>query len=227
MSKKKAILFGASGTADLVYHGMQNDPYCEIEISAFCVDQEYFYGECKEGLPVVRFEEVEKIYPPDKFSFLVAIGYHGMNTIREQKCRMIANMGYKLSGFIDSRVDMASSVEIGENVFILKGAHVGPFSHIGDNVCIFAGAVVSHHANIGNNVWISPGTVIAGNTIIGNNCFLGINSTIGQNIHIGNNNFLGANALVTKDTTDDSVYIVPNTPKYKLSTSLFMKWSGF
>lgn len=227
MGKKKAILFGASEIADIVYHGMRNDPHCETEIAAFCVEQEYFCEEYKEGLPVVKFKEVEKIYSPDTFCFLVAIGYHGMNTVREQKCRMIAGKGYELVSFIDSRADVASSVKTGNNVCILKGAHVGPFSYIGNNVCIFAGAVVSHHTKVGDNVWISPGTVIAGNTTIGNNCFLGINSTIGNNIHIGNNNFLGANSLVTKDTTDDSVYIVPNTPKYKLSTSLFMKWSGF
>lgn len=66
-----------------------------------------------------------------------------------------------------------------------------------------------------------------GNSAIGNNCFLGINSTIGHNVSVGNNSFLGTNAIVTKNTVDDSVYIVPDTPKYRLNTSQFMKLFKF
>ena len=74
---------------------------------------------------------------------------------------------------------------------------------------------------------MASGSVIGGNTTIGNNCFLGINSTIAHNISVGINNFIGANSIITKSTEDNSVYIVPDTPKYRLETDMFMRLSGF
>lgn len=227
MNKKKVVIFGTSKIADIVYSSIQDDPCADIEIVAFCVDEEYYRENSKEGLPVVKFEEVEKLYPPAEVAFFVAIGYHKMNTVREQRCHAALEKGYELISFIDSRANVASTAKIGRNVLILNGVDIGPFSVISDNVCIYSGAVVSHHVIVKDNVWITSGTVVGGNSIVGSNCFLGINSTVGHNVCVGNNNFLGAKAVVTKNTADDSVYIVPDTPKYRLNTSQFMKLFKF
>lgn len=227
MNKKKVVIFGTSKIADIAYSSIRDDPGSDIEVIAFCVDAEYYQESTKEGLPVVKFEEVENIYPPDETAFFVAIGYHKMNTVREERCLAASEKGYELISFIDSRANVPSTVKIGKNVLILNGVDIGPFSEIGDNVCIYAGAVISHHVTIGSSVWITSGTVVGGNSVVGEHCFLGINSTVGHNINIGNNNFLGANAVVTKNTGDDSVYIVPDTPKYRLNTAQFMKLFKF
>lgn len=227
MNKRKVVIFGISKIADIVYSSIQDDPHSDMEIVAFCVDAEYYQTSEKEGLPVVKFEEVEKLYPPGETAFFVAIGYHKMNAIRAERCCAAVGKGYELVSFVDSRANVASTAEIGKNVLIMNGVDIGPFSNIGDNVCIYSGAAVSHHVIVKNNVWITSGTVVGGNSTVGNNCFLGINSTVGHNVSIGNNNFFGANAVVTKNTLDDSVYIVPDTPKYRLNTSQFMKMFKF
>lgn len=227
MNKRKVVIFGTSKVADIAYSSIKDDPDSDIEVVAFCIDGEYYRESNKEGLPIVKFEEVEDIYPPSEVAFFVAMGYHKMNMVREQRCHTAVEKGYELISFVDSRANIASTVKIGKNALVLNGVDIGPFSVIGDNVCIYSGAVVSHHVTVKNNVWITSGTVIGGNSTVGNNCFLGINSTVGHNVNIGNNNFFGANALVTKNTVDDAVYIVPDTPKYRLNTSQFMKMFKF
>ncbi len=227
MNKKKVVIFGTSKIADIAYSSIRDDPGSNIEVAAFCVDKEYYQESTKEGLPVVTFDDVESTYPPEEFNFFVAIGYHKMNTVREQRCLAAREKGYELASFIDSRANVPSTVKTGENVLILNGVDIGPFSKIGDNVCIYSGAVISHHVTVGNHVWITSGTVVGGNAGVGDYCFLGINSTVGHNITIGSNNFLGTNAVVTKNTPDDSVYIVPDTPKYRLNTEQFMKLFKF
>ena len=104
---------------------------------------------------------------------------------------------------------------------------VEPFVTIGDHVCLYCNSTVAHHSTVKDNVWVTSGTVIGGNTTIGENCFLGINSTIGHNITIGNYNFIGAGTIVTKSTEDDSVYIIQDTPKYRLKTKQFMRLFNF
>lgn len=222
MNKKKIVIFGTSKIADIVYTSIKDDPESVLEPVAFTVDEEYIQEREKFGLPVVSFQEVERYYAPSDYDMIIAIGYHKMNTVREDKCRKAEEKGYGLASFVHSKAELLSTSSIGKNVILLSNVSVGPFTIIGNNVSIYSGAVVSHHAEIEDNVWITSGTVIGGNSKVGANCFCGINSTIGHNIKIGKNNFIGANATITKNTEDESVYVVPDTPKYRLNTSQFM-----
>ncbi len=227
MSKQDIIIFGTSKVAEIIYSSMKSDINAKWNPIAFCVDKEYMKDERKFGLPVVRFDEVENIYSPENYNMLVAMGYHQMNKVRAQKCHEAKEKGYHLISYIHSKADVPLDVEIGENTVILNNVTVGPYSKIGANVYIYNNATVSHHVTVEDNAWITSGTVIGGNTTVGNNCFLGINSTIGHNVSVGMNNFIGTTAVVTKNTEDDAVYIVADTPKYRLNTEQFMRLFKF
>lgn len=228
MCKQKIIIFGVGVTADIVYDSIINDMEADIEVSAFCVDKEYYCMTSKYSLPVVKFQEVQKHYSPQEYKMIVAMGYQKLNLQRTQKCHEAEEKGYQLSGFVHSMADVSWSVrdKIGKNSIIVNNVSIGPEAVIGDNVGIFAGAVISHHAVIEDNVWIAPGTVICGKTVVGANSFIGANSMLGDNITVGKNNFIGAGAVVTKDTENDSVYIIPNTPKYILKSDQFIHMFG-
>lgn len=227
MSKQEVVIFGTSKVAEIVYSCIKNDEMTSWKPVAFCVDKEYLSETEKFGLPVVSFESVDKKFNPLKYKMLIAMGYHKMNQVREKKREEAKKKGYELVSYIHSMADVSADAEIGENVIILNNATIGPFCKIGNNVCIYNNATVSHHVNIEDNVWITSGTVIGGNTEVGKNCFIGINSTIGHNTKIGANNFLGANCLVTKKTEDNSVYVMQDTPKYRLNTEQFMRLFKF
>lgn len=226
--RRKIIVFGIGATADIVYDGIKSDENSEIEIVAFCADAQYCCEAEKYGLPIVKFEDVEHQYDPEEYGMLVAIGYQKMNAVRAERCRQAVEKGYDLVSFVHSQSDVSASVKekIGQNVIIVANVSIGPEVIIGNNVCIFSGAVISHHAVIKDNTWIAPGTVICGRTVIGANTFLGAGSVIGNDIEIGGNNFIGASAVVTKNTEEDSVYILPDTPKYILNSSQFVRMFG-
>ncbi len=227
MSRRKCVIFGTSKIADVLYQTIIGDNDSDLDPVAFCVDKEYLIADKKVGLPVVGFDDVQDIYDPDQYDMIIAIGYHDLNRVREKKCAEAIQKGYQLKGYIHSKADVALDMTCGKNTIILSNVSIGPGSQIGNNTVIFSGAIISHHVIIGNNNWITSGTVIGGNTIIGNNCFLGISSSIGHNTGIGNYNFLGTNAVVTKKTEDNSVYIVSDTPKYRLNSEDFLKLFKF
>lgn len=227
MEKQKILIFGVSKIAQVVYANMAEDEGSKLEVSGFCVDAAYYNEKELFGIPVFKFEEVEEYMPPKEYKMLVAIGYHKMNRVRETKCQEARQKGYELVSYIHSGADVSNTAMIGENCIILNNVSVEPFAVIGDNVCIYCNAAVAHHSSVDAHVWITSGTVIGGNTQVGKYCFFGINSTIGHNIRIGNHNFVGAGAVITKSTEDDAVYVLPDTPKYRLSTGQFMKLFKF
>lgn len=227
MNKEDIIIFGISKVAEIVYSCILDDRNSEWNPVAFTVDKEYLIDKEKFGLPIVSFQDVEEIYAPKKYKMIIAMGYHDMNRVRAQKCIEAEKRGYELVSFIHSGADISNMVSIGKNTIILNNVSVGPFSKIGNNVCIYNNATISHHTIIEDNVWVTSGSVVGGNSSVGANCFLGINSTIAHNIHIGNNNFIGTNAVITKNTEKDSVYIVPDTSKYRLTTDQFIRMFQF
>lgn len=219
------VIFGTSKVSEVVYTCIKDES--AFNIVGFCVDKEYIDEDKKFGLPVIAFEEIEKVFPSNAFKMLVAIGYHKMNKIREQKCQEAIEKGYELVSYINKKADIASNVEIGQNCVILDNVSVEPFAKIGNNVCLYCNSTIAHHSILEDNVWVTSGAVVGGNSTVGKNTFLGINSTIGHNINIGAENFIGAGALVTKNTEDKSVFICPDTPKYRLNTDQFMKLFKF
>lgn len=227
MNQTDVVLFGTSKIAQVVYAYIRDDKDCGLRVAGFCVDAAYYADDELFGLPVVRFEDAPKMFAPDRVKMLVAIGYHGMNSVRAEKCAAAEAYGYELVSYVHSRADVSSTARMGRNCIVLDNVSVEPFSEIGDNVCLYCNATIAHHAKVGDNCWITSGTVVGGNSTIGNNCFLGINSTIGHNIVVGAENFIGAGAVVTRCTGDKEVYIVPDTPKHRLSTDQFMKLFKF
>ncbi len=219
------VIFGISKVAEIVHTYITHDE--SFKVAGFCVDRQYLAEETKFGLPVIAFEDIEKDFPPDKYKMLVAIGYHDMNKTREQKCKEAKDKGYELVSYVNKDADVAPNAKIGKNCIILNNVSVEPFVEIGNNVCLYCNATVAHHSKIDDNVWITSGTVVGGNSTVGKNCFLGINSTIGHNINIGAENFIGAGAVITKNTEDKSVYVNPDTPKYRLNVDQFMKLFKF
>lgn len=224
---RKVVIFGVSRIAEVLYQTIRSDDKSNLEIEAFCVDHEYKRMDTKYGLPVVDFETVVSAYPPSDYEMIVAIGYHDMNRTRAHKCCQAAEMGYSLPGYVHGNVMITEDVKLGTNVLVFNNVCIGPGCTIGDDSVAFAGSIISHHALIGAHNWITSGTVIGGATTTGNNCFFGICSSIGHNIKIGNMNFIGQNAVITKNTEDNGVYIIPDTPRYRLETEKFMKLFKF
>ncbi len=217
----KVVLFGAGKIADEAFYYLKNDsPH---EVVAFTVDGAYLSEGCKLGLPVVPFEEVKAAFPAGEHRMFVAVGYQDLNKFRARKVAEAKASGYELISYVSSRAHNFGQVEIGENCFVLENVVIQPCSRVGSNVFLWSGNHVGHHATIGDHCYLSGQVVVSGSAVIEPYCFLGVNSTIGHEITIGRESFVGAGALITKSAAPGSVYITPDTPKYRLDSATFLK----
>jgi sugar O-acyltransferase (sialic acid O-acetyltransferase NeuD family) len=217
----KVVIFGAGKIADEAYFYLTNDSPHTIE--AFTVDGPHLAEKEKLGLPVVPFEEVERRYPPDDYKMFVAVGYQELNKFRARKYDEAKSKGYELISYVSSRASNFGNVEIGDNCLVLEFATIQPCSKIGNDVFIWSGNHIGHHASVGDHVYIAGNVVVSGNTKIEPYCFIGVSATLGHEITIGAECLIGAGSLITKNTAAGSVYITPDTSKFRLDSSAFLR----
>ena len=201
---KKLIIFGIGETADLAYHYFSADtPYTVV---AFSVNKEFIKEEFNLGLPVVDFQEIQQIYPPDLYEMFIAISSTKLNRNRTQFYNEAKLLGYKLASYISSHAYVGFQTEIGDNCFILEHNTIQPFVKIGNNVTLWSGNHIGHRSIIHDNCFITSHVVVSGFCEIGKNCFIGVNSSIADYVKIGDDCLIGLGSIIAKSIPSNSIY---------------------
>jgi sugar O-acyltransferase (sialic acid O-acetyltransferase NeuD family) len=217
---KRIVVFGTSDFAIQVSSYLKNDS--DYEIVAYTVDSEYNEGKTFLDLPVVDFEEVQKIYPPEEFGMFVAVGYHKLNKTRESKFNEAKLKGYKLVSYVCSKNIVWSDLELGENCFVMEGNIIQMPVKILDNVFVGIGNGIGHNTLIRENCFLTSKVMIGGFCTIGKNTFIGLGAIIRDKIVIGENNILGAGSIILKSTNNNSSYLTKSTPITKVDIGFIM-----
>jgi sugar O-acyltransferase (sialic acid O-acetyltransferase NeuD family) len=223
---EKVVIFGTSAAAMLSHFSLTHDsPY---EVVAFTVDQNYIKEEKLRGLPVVPFEEIESIYPPDDYKMLVSLLANRVNKTRAEKYQQAKAKGYKFISYISSRAITWPDLVVGENCFIGEGSICRPFLTIGDDVMIMPGAFLGHDSVIKEHCFIAARAVLLGAVTVEPYCSLGANSTILDGVTIARECVIGAGVVIHENTQEKGVYRAnPPTllplPSDKLENLLFTR----
>lgn len=217
----KVVIFGAGKIADEAFFYLTNDS--AHDVVAFTVDSEHITATEKLGLPVVAFERIIESHPPGDFKMFVAVGYQELNKLRARKYDEAKARGYELVSYVSSRASNFGGVAVGDNCFVLEFVTIQPCSQIGNNVFLWSGNHVGHHASVRDHCYIAGNVVISGSTVIEPYCFLGVGATIGHEVTVGEDSFVGAGSLITKNVAPKSVFITPDTPKFRLDSPSFLR----
>jgi sugar O-acyltransferase (sialic acid O-acetyltransferase NeuD family) len=201
----KLVIFGAGGIAKLAYYYFTHDS--KHEVIAFTVDRQYRKGSSYLGLPLVDFEDVAKLYPPDRHKMFVALSYAKMNKVRAEKYAQAKSLGYLLVSYVSSRCTFLTDEPVGDNCFILEDNTIQPFVRIHNDVTIWSGNHIGHDSTIEDHCFISSHVVVSGNVHIHKYCFLGVNSTLRNSITLAPETLVGAGAVISSDTIEKGVYV--------------------
>lgn len=201
----KVVIFGVQDFAELAWYYLTKDS--DYEVVAFAVNKDYLQGKRDfHGLPIIAFEDVHSIYPPEEYLFFAPMSPKRMNKLREEIYHNIKSRGYRLISYISSKATVCDN-EIGDNCFILEDNTLQPFTKIGNNVVLWSGNHIGHHGIIEDHVSFTSHVVMSGHCKIGSHSFLGVNSTLRDGISIAEGTFIAMDASVTKDTLPWSVYM--------------------
>lgn len=201
----KIILFGVGQVASLTYAYLTRDS--EYEVVAFTVDRDHLMEPTLFGLPIVPFDEVERLYPVEEYGMLVSISFRRMNRLRAEKYQQAKAKGYKLINYVSSRALTWPDLVIGENCCIMGTTVIDPFARIGNNVHIGSGCHIGHHTAIHDHCFLAARVAVAGAVTIGPYSFLGMNATVRDGVTVAADCVIGAGAGILKDTQEQEVYI--------------------
>jgi sugar O-acyltransferase (sialic acid O-acetyltransferase NeuD family) len=205
---KKLVIYGTGLIAEVAAFYFARDS--EYEVAAFTNAGEFIKEPSFGGKPVVPFEGLAESHPPAAHEAFVAIGYTKTNQIRQARFMEARQKGYACASYISSRA-MYYGTPVGSNCFILEGNVIQPFVQIGDNVTLWSGNHIGHHSRIGNHAFISSHVVVSGGCDIGENCFLGVNSTLRDNVKLGRFVVIASGAIVMKDCEERAVVQAPES----------------
>jgi len=205
MEQHEIVIFGVSQLASLAHFYFKHDsPH---KVVAFAVDKDYLTETEFEGLPVVAFEEVETIYPPDKYKMFLPISFKRMNHLRREKYEAAKAKGYNCVSYVSSKATTWADLSVGENCFIFEDNTIQPFVKIGNNCVLWSGNHIGHHTTIQDHVFITSHVVISGACLVEEHSFFGVNATIRDETTIGRETLVGMGALITKDTPPQSIWV--------------------
>ena len=214
---KPIIIFGAGEIAQLTRYYFES--FANRKIVAFTVDKNFMTGNFFDELPLISSEEVSQVYPASDFDCFVGISYQRMNQTRKEKCELMRSLGYTLTTFLYPGLE-TNNVETGDNCFILENNTIQPFAQIGNNVFLWSGNHIGHHVKIKDDVFVSSHVVIGGGAVIGSGSFLGINATVRDHIEVGERSLLGAGTLISQDLPAESVVVAKPSPISRVRSSM-------
>jgi len=204
-SLEKLILFGNGQVASNSYSRFTHDT--DYEVAAFTVDSSYIKEKTLFGLPVVPFENIEKIFPPGEYKMNVSISFRGVNKLRANKYFQAKNKGYSFVNCISKSSQIWPDTKIGQNCQIGSNCVISPFAEIGDNVSIGSGSIIEHHTVIKDHCFLSDSVTIGGSVIIEPYCFLGAGSIVRDRVMVLKACVIGAGAVILQNTEEKGVYM--------------------
>lgn len=216
---KQIIIFGLKDLAEIAWFYITRQT--DDRVACFTVNREYRETESFKGLPVVEFEEIEKLYPPSEFVFFAPMSPSGMNRHRERIYMQAKQKGYSFYTFISPYATVLTD-DIGENCFIFEDNTIQPFVKIGDNCVFWSGNHIGHHSCIHSHVFFSSHVVLSGHCEVKSYSYFGVNSTIRDFVTIEEGTFVGMSACITKNTEPWTVYI--GVPAKPVGSSLEVKF---
>jgi sugar O-acyltransferase (sialic acid O-acetyltransferase NeuD family) len=203
---KKLIIYGTSSALVQSYYDFTHDS--DFEVVAFTVKRNEIRVNEFLGLPVVPFEEIESLYPPETFKLFIAVYFNRVNKVRKQIYEESKAKGYELASFISTKAIVWPELAIGENCMICDGANVRPFTKIGNDTFIMPNAVVGHDAIIGEHCYLAISAVMLAGSTVNAQCVIGANATILNGVTIANECVIGAGAVINSNTKEKGVYTI-------------------
>ena len=203
MNDKPVVIFGAGSFAQVAAVYLERDS--PREVVAYTVDGAYLSMGAFAGLPVLAFEELLETHPPERVDLLVATGFRGVNRVRRGIYERCKQHGYEFVTYVSSKALVMTDEPFGENTFVFEANVVQPFVEIGDDVVVWSGNHIGHHSRIGSHCFIASHAVISGHVEIGESSFVGVNATLRDGITLGPSCVVGAGAVVLADQPEGTV----------------------
>jgi len=221
MARRKLVIVGDSAFAEVAREYF--DAESDHQVVAFAVEQAFLKRDSLHGLPVLPFETLAQRFAPADHDVYVAVVYTQLNRLRARLAAQAKAQGFGLASFVSPRAQVWRNATLGEHCFVFEHNTVQPFVQIGHNVVLWSGNHIGHHSVIEDHCFVSSQVVVSGFCRIGAYSFLGVNATLANNVTLGRDNWLGPGTTVMKDTPDGALFKAEQPEPARVSAPRFFR----
>ena len=151
--------------------------------------------------------KLNEIFSKGIINAAIGIGQINVTQKRFNVVKNMTDIGFTFPSIISKDAIVNEDVLIGEGTQIFDGAVINSGSRIGKFSIINTKSTVEHDCKIGNFCHIATGAVLSGGVEVDDFSMVGSNAVIVQYKKIVSNCMFGAGAVVTKDITEEGVYV--------------------
>lgn len=198
------VIFGVGLTARLAAHVLATDS--PLRPVALTVHERFIAATEYAGLPVRRFEDLERFHPPAQAALIAPLGWTRMGQLRADVVAAGKARGYRFASYVSSRAVVWSGFAAAENCMIFDGVVIEPFARVGADSIVRAGALLSHDVELGEHCFVAPRASVGGAARVGAHCVLGAGCVVTEGVQVAPRCFIAAGAIVTTDTQPDGIY---------------------
>jgi len=141
-----------------------------------------------------RFDSVIQTCPPDRFEFVIAVGYKNLSA-RWSVYQRVMNAGYRVATLAHPSAYVARSASIFEGALVMAAATVDVAATLRELVVLWPGAVISHDSEIGENCFVSPNATVCGHCRVGRDSFIGAGAVIVDHVKVPGGAFVKAGSV--------------------------------
>lgn len=198
--KKDIIIYGAGGQAECVINAVEKESKYEI---VGLIDDINPSGPKILGYKVLGNKSIlPSLLKSDIKYCIIAIGD---NKIREEKAKLIKEIGFDLISVRDPFSSIGKNVSIGKGTTIFHGASIDPNISIGKGVIVNTNSTIGHGSKINDFSHISGGAICGSYITLEKYCFIGMGAIIFPHLKIGKNTVIGAGTFVRKNLPDNVI----------------------
>ena len=205
MNKKKLIIFGAGGNADVICSTIKdiNQDSQQIEILGFFDDVE----KKKDILGKINKNNVDKFKKYKDVYFIWSLRSANLGKKIMNKYNNLDLSAKKLLTVKHPTAVISKFSKIGNGVTIHPFVNIGPGVNINNNIHIFS------HSLIGHNTILSHFSYVANNSSIGafvkvkEGVYIGMNASIKERITIEKWSTVGMGSVVIRNVTENSTVV--------------------
>jgi len=201
MAKEKLLLIGGGGHCRSVIDSIDSSMYSDIAI----IDLPEKYGQEILGIKIVGIDrDLPRFFDYGYKSAVITLSNLVSQRKRVNLYNKLKKYGFSFPTIKDSTAIVSSlNTNLGEGVFIGKGAIINTGVQIGAFSIINSGAVIDHDAKIGRFSHIAPGANISGDVEIGEYSHIGTGCSVIHSVNVGNNTIIGAGSVVVRNIPCD------------------------
>jgi acetyltransferase EpsM len=209
MNSKKIIIIGGLGNGSVIAAAIQDANLRgnnEWEFHGYLNDREQV-GSLIDGMPVMGSLR-------DSIKF-VKEGYYFINTIfridgQQERIDLFEKLHIpedRLAIFIHPTAYVAPNVVLGPGSVIMPNASLSPGTVFGKGALVMVNAIIGHNNIIGDYCHFAAQCCVGAYLKIGDGVHIGLNASIKENLVIGKNATLGMGAVLTKDISDNEIWV--------------------